>query len=488
MPQVVMALSGIKPEMDLVRSLVPTIGRAFEPFGLSLAFHPQDNVILASDPEGPPNKWAPLVQGLRQQSSFTTPAHLVVTLFPPQFDRTIDGQLCDTQTRGVAAVYTEVDLYGAAGAASRPDLMSQVCIHEIGHMFDLTHGLAAQSSYGSSMSPATIRQHWSLPQAWQAASTEAAANGDPPPDPPNPLRYFPFNSSCRHSLGQSAANPSKRPFGGPFSGGSGSAAGDSNRALDLSLEPFEGRATTSVFGSLFVTLDLRNPGAKPVDLPLHIGPEHGTLRVTVTDPDGNLSIYRPHKFICSTARTTLAPGARAYISLAAVPRDSPPLFRMPGPHLCRVEIVDVEHIPKVRLAAAEIEINVVADVSLEAANVVLSRVLAGKRVRKAALDLSAAGDSAVRAHIRLLAARRTRRRSKRCEYLGACMAEGAPRALRHKAARQFALERIALGEPVERVADELSSIFNAPADAQLFDAISRSAHGFALARLRKEVS
>jgi len=485
MSRVMFALSGLPAGIGLARDLVPHIHNAFVPFGIDIEFYQQDNVVLSSDPELTANSWPKLVKGLQTQSGYKTPAHLVVTQYPPGFDRSIDGQLYDTKYRGVAVVYTDVDLYGSGGAASSPGLMAQVCVHEIGHMFDLTHGLAQQSNYASCMSPASIRQHWTLRDAWNGAIAEAQLHGEPPITMPTSLRIYPFNGACRHELTSVLANPTKLPFGGPFSGGSGSAAGDRNLSLTLEIEPDSERDTISIGAGLYATVVLRNHANFIVEIPLHLGPEYGSMRVAVMNPDGQTTLFRPHKLVCSSARRSLAPGASAYCSVALIQAYGHSLFARPGPHICRVEILDLERIPKIRLAVAEMAVEVVDEGAATALNNELTRALAERRISRLKLEKAArdAGEVGVADHVRWLKAKRFASWRQRKKEFESIAAGKGPRRIRHRAARRLAVEQLLLGASPEEVSDRLAQIFHDSADSQLFEAVNRSAAGIAACSL-----
>ena len=116
MPNVRLALSGLREDVAVVAPLMSEIAGAFQPFGINLLT--EQGIELPKDPEETTGAWANLVTALEQKSQMTTPAHLVITTAPPAFDRTINGMLLDTAVRGVAAVYLGADIYGFSGAGA----------------------------------------------------------------------------------------------------------------------------------------------------------------------------------------------------------------------------------------------------------------------------------------------------------------------------------------------------------------------------------
>lgn len=480
------ALSGLSPGLALLQPLLPTLRQAFQPFGINLQF--VDGTVLQADPDDN-NGWPDLITALVRQSRGGSPAHLVITNTPYNNDGTIDGRLCDPSTRGVVAVYLGAHLYyegGGGGPHRRPDLVSAVCIHELGHLFNLTHDMADQSTYASAMSQATLRRLQAPAAAWQGAANEAADSGEPAVQPPNPVRSYPFNGACRHELRQASNDRRRQPFGGPFSGGEGGAGADISAPLSLSVRLHEDRPEVYVGGPLYLTLAITNPGADPQELPLNLGPAFESMKLVIIDPDGAETSHHARDAFCSGARRRLAPGQRVLHSLSFTGQNHPALFQRPGPHVCRVELVDPSVQPRVRLGWAEVKVSAEIEPSAAAASTALRSMLdrRAKGVGKGVAPENA--PSSIVTHWDLASGMRLRRGGRRrAEHLARCQASDAPLAISHEASRQLMLDGLYRGGNAGDLLQALRDRFPDQVHDELHDAARRSAESFALRKIRE---
>jgi hypothetical protein len=145
--------------------------------------------------------------------------HLVVGQQPMTREPFVAGQLLDLTTRGVAAVYTRSNyLLSDTG----PGFL-QTCIHEIGHMLNLSHEDGAHD-YDSAMNQIGARlMEPSL--CWKGADTEAsivAASGQAAyfEPPARPLRCYPLAFKARSRL-NTLSDGTLLPWGGVFEGAEG---------------------------------------------------------------------------------------------------------------------------------------------------------------------------------------------------------------------------------------------------------------------------
>jgi hypothetical protein len=209
-----LALSGLRKGVDLVSPLMPHIVGAFRPFGVDIV--PEAHRILDQDPQFVTDGWLKLVADLEQESGMREPAHLVVTNIPPE-DPNINGMLLDPQCRGVAAIFLSAYIFQTDGGPE-PDVICQVCIHEIGHLLSLTHTDCKNDSYASAMSPAASRQVQTTQQAWAMAMADMKMRSEEVLSPPDGPSYYPFGAQTRACLRAAGSDPLWLPFAGPFRG------------------------------------------------------------------------------------------------------------------------------------------------------------------------------------------------------------------------------------------------------------------------------
>lgn len=478
MPNVRIAVSGLQRDIDIVWPLMDDIAEAFAPFGVTLT--PERGTVVAEDPRTLPNGWDNLIDQLHSTSQNSAPAHLVATDIAPGSDPTINGTLCDPQIRGICAVFMNAQIYMPNGPSQSPDLVTQVCVHELGHLLNLTHDDAAYGGYANAMQPGYLRQNQDLADAWQAAVDDAASRSEPLLVRPTPPLGYPFNAQCRANLRQASIDPRWLPYGSRFRGTDLGAGSVDDRSLMLTVEPHPDEPV-HVGGELYFTVTIENRGDLPIDLPLHLTPEHGALRIVVTPDGGSPAAYHPTEVHCSCARQTLAPGHRIFSSVAVAGPSAGALVRAPGFHGCHVELLDGHGAGRRQVGAAAFYFIAEANPDRWALSLRLRRMLTPGTPRLVGLpDVWAVKeDSAVAAHLRLAEALRGGSGLAHTGLLQSCVPLSAPRALRHTAAHCAASQRLADGADRGRVEDDIAHQFQDPEDTPLIHAVARSADGWA---------
>ena len=387
--------------------------------------------------------------------------------------------------RGVAAVFLGSALYPGNDAPAHPNLIAQVCVHELGHMLDLTHSDAVNEpgtlQYANAMNQAAQRATLPAQSAWGLAEQDAHSRGEPPLQANYAGYIYPFNARCRAELRAAAVNQGWWPFQSPFRGGYQGGVEDRSRALSLEIAPHRDTIHCQRDGVLFVSLRLGNETDQPVDLPLHLGLEDGTIRLVMRDDSGEITLHRPTKHRCSGARRLMLPGQSLTVATAAASTDKVPLFSRVGPHQCEFSIVDHLDPASRVLARATLAVDVVETAAGMDAARRLIRASSQKSPDTRDAD-TAHEDSAIAAlnSRRLLAsAKASRSRKVRTERLCALFDPLHPLAVRHSAATDFALDRISAGRPWADIAGELSESFSGSEHALLFEQIRRSGTGWA---------
>ena len=480
MPVVGLALSGLQDCLEIVEPLMPHVVASFSPFGIDIDY--EINQVLTRDPEQVTDGWRRLTRTLQEQSNMQSPAHLVVTRVPPGYDGEIDGKLLDTRWRGVAAVYLDADLYRPYGPAQRPDLVAQICIHEIGHLFNLTHTDGSEGDYSNAMEASTSRLHQEIDIAWKAALVDATNRGESPLETPDPTIYYPFNAQCRANLRAATDDPRWLPFQGPFRGNFESAGANEDRSLDIEVLAHGKQATSPAIGALYATMRIRNRASFPIDLPAHLSPEHGTLQV-IFEKEGMEPVhFRPRQIVCSSARRTLMPNQTIFRPLAFVGREEAPLFATPGLYRCTFNVLDFSGSPRKLLGRPSLEIAVDDEPACrQDASNLITAIEPGIKRRKlpAILDRRARPDwSAVRFHGVLATASRTRSLAERSRLFRMCLHPEAPDAIRHQAGKQLALQRIRKGEAWQKVCDELEASYSESLRPEFQNSVKRMGEGW----------
>jgi hypothetical protein len=351
-------VSGFPQAMDLIRPQLPRLAQAFAPYGVQLGF--TSGILLTKDPEET-GRWDELTRVLvsgSRRSRPPSPAHLVLSGWPPGFDLQITGKLMDS-LRGVSAIFLRAGIYGNAGPAGRPDLLAQVCVHELGHMFNLTHTDASGGAYVNGMNQASERWNQTTLEAWRSALDEARRTGEPLATPADPVYCYPFNARCRAQLRMASSDAAWWPYSSPFRGDYQGGENDEDRSLHIEVAVDEDRL--SVGSGLYVTLSVGNRSSAPIDLPAYLGPEYESLRVLITGPTGELRWYRPREIRCTSARRVLLPNERFHRSLSMLGSPDEPLFPEPGEYELAFALVDHRGHRVAQLAEAKTSVTVNED-------------------------------------------------------------------------------------------------------------------------------
>jgi hypothetical protein len=480
MPQVRLAISGLAECLAVVKPIVGTIVTAFAPFGIDLV--PQAGIVLSEDPEDLTDGWFKLQSQLEAASHMSSPIHLVVTRAAPGHDGSIDGSLIDPSIRGVAAVYLDAYLYGPQGPAQRLDLVAQICIHELGHLFDLTHEDGTQtptggSFYANAILPSSYRLKQAVADAWPVAVAEAQTAGEPPFVPTGPVFYYPFNQACRSHLRSASQDPRWLPFHGPFRGDPDQPDALHDSSLKMKVKPHSNERRAMVGGGLYVTLEIHNPSNFPVELPQHIAPEHGSIWLVVKGNEGPVTNNRPERVHCSSARMVILPRGRLIRSLAFIGGVSAPLFERPGRHRCHVLLLDPHNPERAPLARASVDVQVKSGAEAGEDVTALQQLIARKSRRRGS-STPAKKYSATAFHVALLTARRISASPKRAAALKFCLDRRAPAAIRHHAALEIALEHLRSGKDWRATRKRFERLFVGPVHEELHNAFRQMRKGW----------
>lgn len=485
MVNISLSVSYLSQYEQLVAAAVPQAAAAFAPFGVR--FQSSIGYKLNDDPANSANGWTNLISQLTQNSAKAnppSPAHLVVTLIPPGADPTINGQLLE-RMRGICAVFLGANTFQTPNPESRMDLVVQVMVHELGHLMDLTHGDDQGAGYPSAMTPTEERLPYSPMEAWKAALTDAASRGEPVINPPKPVIYYPFGTLCRACLRQASLDAGWLPWRTAFRGNFDLPREDRDQSLGISVRHQESSLQTHVDDGLAFTLELQNNGDQPVYIPIHIGPEFGTLRVEIQCPEGETRLFRPAQLRCSNDTYAILPGEKVLRSFSLIPHPDDRLFASPGLHTCLVSIL-IAHGPRaLSLGSQSFEVDVTAPTAgvagrRSAALIASGHVHApdvlgrthGNRVR------TSRSSSAAVAHAKYKLALAEPEATNRIKALTRCIDSSAPPAVRHRAARRLAFERLLAGEAFNVIAASLRQQFDRPEDVELHQTLQRMGNGW----------
>ena len=235
-------------------------------------------------------------------------------------------------------------------------------------------------------------------------------------------------------------------------------------------------------GAFYATLRVRNRASFPVDLPAHLSPEYGTLRVVVEKEGAAPVHFRPRQLVCSNARRTLMPNQVVSRPLAIVGREEAPLFGTPGTYRCTFHLLDSCDSSRGRLGHLSLEITVGDEpaVDQEACDL-LTAMEPGRKRRKPPLIRTrrARRDwSAIRFHGVLATASRTRSLAERSRLFRMCLHPEAPDAIRHQAGKQLALNRIRKGESWQKVSNELGRSYSESLRHEFQNSVKRMGEGW----------
>ncbi|MHB9840933.1 hypothetical protein Q8F57_039630 [Paraburkholderia terrae] len=470
MPSMIVRVGGLQENIDLLYPRFGRIADAFAPFGITLTAERAEP--LDSDPEYS-GSWTALKAKLQAQSKAESVLHLLLTNGVPGGHVTVNGQLRDPEFRSIASVYLGASLFWQNGNPSTNiDSVIQVCIHEIGHLFNLVHGDANSSDYSSAMRQATTRDDQVPAVSWAAAVAEAAQLREPRLTIPDPAIYYPFSSACRAHLREASTNSFWLPFRDNFRDVSGEIDEVGDELIEMNIAPGDRHSRIHVGGEIYFTLSIRNRGRKATRIPYDIGPEYGSLKVHLEIPDGGRAIYRPAHYYCSSATTTLSPGERLFRSFALSGPFTDHL--VPGTQTCVVRLIDPATRDGAMLGSAKFDVRASEEPQLAKKSAKLRRYAAGEpKFASYSKDIrSVPENSALAAHLALEYAIRLRDKKRCLELLRGCQQPKIPRAIRHAAARHEYVQRVNSGEDDATILKDLRRRFRSSRDQELWERVA----------------
>ncbi|RZL04169.1 MAG: hypothetical protein EOP36_01670 [Rubrivivax sp.] len=484
MADIRLAISTLANYQQLATAAAPHLVAAYQPFGINL--HLEPGTTLPEDPVTSYG-WQQLIASLSQRSGMVSPpapAHVIFATVPPGLDRSINGQLLN-DTRGLCALFLGASSFQTPSPYNRVDLVAQVLIHEVGHLLNLTHGDAYGYGHSDSMMPTTDRQQQTPLAAWQLAAADAAHRGEPALLIPSQIYTYPFGAQCRACLRAGATNPAWWPWRSKFRDEFGGGVGDwSDFSLDVSIDPASLPTMITLGDGISFTLRIRNGGRQPVPMPLHIGPDFGTMTVTTTAVGKAPVRFRADNYRCSSAKTSILPGQTLLRSFSLVPSPQEGLFTLTGAHTLSIELFSSDSGGRVRVGQAQANLDVVQPPSaVTVANGIAARLVA--TVRGHALPtkgefgkLNAIAEGSTMAQHARYKLAMLHGGDERDRLLLQCMAPGVQTAVRHRAARQLALDGLQSGRKVSKVMSSMRRYWRDERDDELLETLERMELGW----------
>lgn len=469
MANITLIIHGLNNCLDEVTPLLGQISAAYQQYGINLNF--SKGMVLPDDPERT-QSWPSLIALLEQRSAMLSPrpAHLVITLIPPTGDGSINGMLLNPM-RGIAAIYLESDAFRSIDPNSRAAMVTQVCMHEIGHLLDLTH-TDASDRYANAMMPSSVRLTQSPQYAWQRAISDAQNRGEPAMIAPERATYFPFNSQCRTYLRAAAHDPLWWPWATQFRGDY-QGANDSNLLLNLDVDIHRKHSSlSSSAGNLSFTLAISNNSGRKVTLPLHIEPTHGSLRVTAGIDMHERNLYRPPNVLCSNARQTLQPGQKISRSFNLSWGNESPLFTTTGTSIIEICLTDFHKRKAVTLGKCSARIHINDKLNKTPKSQASENT---NFVKSQEPTLSSSWLKEIQKSYESHVEENSRQNAAHIEEMISCASDcDVPLAVRHKMAHQMAFARALNGETWEHIISDLSKVFKGEIHDELWHRINRS--------------
>lgn len=485
MANIRLAISALAIYEQLAVAAIPYLIAAYRPFGIEI--HVEKGIQLQADPITS-DGWQQLISHLTQSSSAATPpvpAHVIFATVPPGLDRSINGQLLN-ETRGLCALFLGANSFQTPSPFKRLDLVAQVLIHEVGHMLNLTHGDSYGFGHSDSMMPTLERQQQAPLAAWQAALADAALRHELPLQIPSPTYYYPFAAQCRACLRAAATDPRWWPwrskFRDEFSNGAGT---QSDFSLDISIDPASLPEIITTGDGISFTLQIRNGGEQPIPIPMHIGPEFGTMSVATKAEGKSPVLFKPDNYRCSSGKIAVLPGETVLRSFSLIPAPGESLFSEAGTHTLQVELFTSVGGSRLLAGTAVASISIVQPAAMTgAANQVAAQLVATIRGHHA---LPTRGDfdklhslienSTIAQHARYKLAM-LHSGDQRVRLLKECLMPGAPTAVRHRAARQLAIHLLQSGWKLSRVMSSMRRYRLDERDEELFETLERMGQGW----------
>lgn len=475
MTTVRLAVSYLNVYGPLVSAVMPRVVAAFAPFDVNLTLVPGH--ALDRDPAVSDAGWEGLIADLTRESAAAGQpwiAHMVVAAIPPRSAPGINGQLMEPN-RGISAIFLGAPTFRSPSPERRPDLVTQVLIHEIGHMMDLTHDDDVDAGYSSAMLQTIVRLRSTPVDAWRAAQIDMKARGEAAATP-LPTDYYPFGRECRACLREASRDARWLPWGGPLRPTS-DPGGDLDQSVRVRLH--EDPSPASVGSGVAFTLSLKNTSKQPILLPAHLGPEFGTLRIALKAPGQPRRAYIPPRFACTDQTVGLMPGEETFRSLSVVPSAAQPIFEIAGLHELHLSVTSPAGPEQVRLGRLKIRLPVSAKKRDQELHRLAAKVVASTHGFDALptelqvsrlLKTSHESSSIQHAQYRLAA---TQPRGRRIASLSRLLRQPLHTAVRRLAALTLAQERLIRGDSMARIAEDMRKRFTTPQDQELHDQLKR---------------
>lgn len=269
------------------------------------------------------------------------PARLIFGLTHSSGGR-IPGEMTDTKTRGVAAVFTRSRFIHRGG----PRALHETAAHEIGHLLNLTERTGFGGSnypfqYASTMNQAHLRAKIDRAKSWTNARREAKAirqkGRNPYLDLPQQRpKLYPVSYSNRRYLNENPRADEIRPWGKPYRGRGTPHDLEVNPLLEL--ETRINWSALTVGAPLELETILTNQSSSLIEIDSHFAPELGNLVLIITPPSGKTFRYEPRHMAQLSDGQTLKVGSS--LSSRFVVKDSPQgvLFPVPGRYVVQTSV------------------------------------------------------------------------------------------------------------------------------------------------------
>lgn len=258
------------------------------------------------------------------------------------------GELLDSNNRGEIAVY-------ASNAYDSEDLFFDVCVHEIGHLLNLTHN-HANSHIGTAMQQQKKRSKFkSRSKSWtksiQIADQRDQQNMEQFFDlgRNNPFGYPLSNNSMDH-LRREQDIKKVYPWGSRFQASETEDKTIDHLGLELSISPeFDFH---HVGGAFSFEIEINNPSVKNRYIPTIIGPKFGNIKLTITRPDGFRYDHQSRTLACTFGKQLLKSGHSYTRAFSFIDGPGGAIFPEGGLYKIQIEI------PKLSIRSPTLEIQV----------------------------------------------------------------------------------------------------------------------------------
>lgn len=240
----------------------------------------------------------------------------------------LNGYMMDPK-RLVAAVFLESPFLSGAGHSE----LLQVCVHEIGHMFNLRHEYTKESPFSSAMKPTDTRVKQTIAIAWQGAKGfDSSYSSDG-------LDCFPFSEKSFNYLTQKPRS-NVLPGYDVFERHDWAAADIGDYTPSIELKPLRDEAM--VGGNFAFDLEIENPNKRSINLPEVISPEFRTLELRIIRPDGQFYIHRSRDYACLETNQKLKKNEKVVSSHVIIDGPGGTIFPKPGKYFIKARICGLE--------------------------------------------------------------------------------------------------------------------------------------------------